>query len=106
MASFADIGRIILEQEEFRRRVKFAMADRAVAVYGEGSGVAGHAVRAAYATKVLAGNYNLESVCFAICTFATITNEAVYQDPPNNNGIPDNHITQAATALWNALSGV
>ena len=106
MATFAQIAQIVNNQPtEFQSRVNYAMCVAAINVYSEGTGVTGHAARAAFAVRVLAGNFNLAAVCFAVMTNPTIAAEAVYQQPPAGNAIPDGDIQFAVNSIWNALAG-
>lgn len=108
MASFAQMGQVIftpgtISQSEFQQRVNYAMSVAAVAVYNESAGTTGHAARAAFATRVLSGNFNLIATCYAVLTNPTIGAEAVPGQP--GNGIPDADIQFAINSIWNALAG-
>jgi hypothetical protein len=106
MATFAQIAQIVTNQPlEFQSRVNYAMCVAAINVYSEGTGVTGHAARAAFAVRVLSGNYNIAAVCFGVMTNPTIAGEAVYQQPANGNGVPDTDIQFAVNSIWNALAG-
>lgn len=108
MASFSQLGQIVYGSSaplstEFQQRVNYAMSVAAVAVYSESTGTTGHAIRAAFATRVLNGNFNLVAACFAVLTNPTIAAEAVPGQSGNN--IPDADIQFAINSIWNALAG-
>jgi hypothetical protein len=109
MATFAQLGQLVTQNPtEFQSRVNYAMCVAAINVYAEGTGVTGHAARAAFSTRVLTGNFNLIGACFAVLTNPTISAEATLPaqgQPPNGNGIPDSDIQFAVNSIWNALAG-
>ncbi len=101
-ASYSDMG-AICSQPDFPRRVAVAMGIAAVAIYSEVSTTPGHPARAAYATKVANGNYNLASVCFAVMQSTNIQNTATLSTV--GNGISDTDIQTEVNGIWNALAG-
>lgn len=106
MATFAQLG-LIVQEPEFQQRVQYAMSVAAVNVYAEGSGVTGHAARAALAICVLNGNFNLSGACYGVLTNSTIAAEATIpaSGPPAGNTIPDADIQFAVNSIWNVLAG-
>jgi hypothetical protein len=97
----------IASTSAFQQRVSVAMSDAAAAIYNEGSGVTSHSARAAYAIKVVNGNFNLAAAALAVIGAAAIITEATL-DPTVNppNAIPDADIANSVSALWNMLAGV
>lgn len=95
----------IAQGQTFQQRVSAAMASSAAAIYNEGTGVANHSARAAYAIKVANGSYNLQAAATAIIMAATIVAEAV-NDGSQTNAILDADISNSVSALWNMLAGV
>jgi hypothetical protein len=106
MATFAQLG-LIANETEFQQRVEYAMSVAAANVYSENTSTTGHATRAAFANKVLAGNYNIKSACFGVLSNPTIAAEATIpaSGPPAGNSIPDADIQFAVNSLWNAFAG-
>ena len=86
----------------FQNRIKYALAQAAVSVYNELSSTTGHAARVAYASNVIAGNYNLGPATLAVLTNSTISAEATLGSA--DFGIPDTDIQFAVNSLWNALA--
>lgn len=58
-------------------------------VYSEVNTVAGHATRAAFATKVTTGNQNLSPLILSVCAFASISAAST-----------DTTVLNAVSALW------
>lgn len=106
MATFAQLG-LIVQEPEFQQRVRYAMSVAATNVYAEGSGVTGHAARAAFAVRVLSGNFDIQSACYGVLTNSTIATEATIpaSGPPAGNSIPDADIQFAVNSIWNVLAG-
>lgn len=102
MASFSDISRTA-HDEDFRRRVAYALTVAALAAYNEAGTVQNHTLRAAYATKVLASNFDLPGAVLGVLTNATIATEA--NSATTGNGIPDSDIQFAVNSIYNALAG-
>jgi hypothetical protein len=65
--------------------------------------VSNHAARAAFATKVLNGNFVLFNACLGTLTNPTIMTEA--NPAIAGNGIPDTDIQFQVNSIWNALAG-
>jgi polyferredoxin len=103
-ASFLQLAQIANSQT-FQQRVSYAMSVGAATVYNEASTVTSHNARAAYASKVANGNYNLQAAAAAVLSNATIAAEAV-NDGSQGNAIPDSDIQFAVNSLWNLLTGV
>lgn len=101
MATYSTLG-FIATLTDLQNRVGIAMSSAAVAIYNESNTVTGHTARAAYATKVLNGNYNLPAVCLAVLINSTIQSEA--QNIAGNN-ILDSDIQFQVNSIWNALAG-
>lgn len=102
MATFSDISRTA-HDEDFRRRVSYALTVAALAAYNEGTGVTGHALRAAYATKVLASQFDLQGAVLGVLTNSTIAAES--NSAVTGNGVPDSDIQFAVNSIYNALAG-
>lgn len=102
MATFSDISRTA-HDEDFRRRVAYALTVAALAAYNEAIGVTGHALRAAYAVKVLSSQFDLQGVVLAVLANSTIAAEA--NSAITGNGVPDSDIQFAANSIYNALAG-
>lgn len=101
-ASYAQLGDIA-GQPEFRRRVNVGMSTAATAIYNEASTVTGHVARAAYATKVTNGNFNLDAAVWLVLSDPTVQSNAVTNVP--GNGITDAAIENAISADWNCMAG-
>ena len=101
--SYADAGQLA-KTDEFLRRVAYAMQSAAVAVYSEQGTVTGHAARAAYATKVSNGTFDLATAALVVLTNASILAEGNLTTTPGN-GIPDSDIQFAVNSVWNLLAG-
>lgn len=101
-ASYSDMGSIC-QQPDFLRRVAIAMNIAAVNIYSESSTITGHAARAAFATKVVNGNYSLGSACFAVMQSTAIQNSASLTIA--GNGILDSDLQTQINGIWNALAG-
>jgi hypothetical protein len=65
--------------------------------------VSGHAARAAFATKVLNGNFVLYNACLGVLVNASIQAEAT--PALVGNSIPDADIQFQVNSIWNALAG-
>lgn len=102
MATFAQLG-TIATQAEYQQRVGYAMGVAAAAVYAESGGTAGHALRAAFATKVANGTYSLSSAAIMVLSNSTIAAEAVVTG--SGNSIPDSDIQFSVNSLWNVMAG-
>lgn len=102
MATFAQLG-TIATSGEYQQRVAYAMGVAAAAVYAEGTGVTGHVARAAFATKVANGTYNLPAAAILVLSNSTIAAEAVVTG--SGNSIPDTDIQFSVNSLWNVLAG-
>ena len=101
-ASYSDMG-TICNQPDFQHRVSVAMGVAAVNIYSEVGTTPGHAARAAFATKVVNGNYSLPSVCYALMQSAAIQAAALLTVV--GNGVADTDIQNQVNAIWNALAG-
>lgn len=101
-ATYTDMG-VISNQPDFQRRVAVAMGIAAVNIYTESGTVTGHAARAAYATKVVNGNYNLGAVCYAVMQNANI--ETTATQTTAGYSIADTDIQTQVNSIWNALAG-
>lgn len=102
MASFIVLSQVAATSE-FQQRVAYAMGVAAANVYAEANTVAGHAARAAYATKVASGNYSLPAAANLVLSNSTIAAEAT--NTASGNSIPDADIQFAVNSLWNVLAG-
>jgi pyruvate carboxylase len=103
MAGFSDLE-TISNNGNFQLRVAYAMQVAAVAIYNEAPTATGHAARAAMATRVLNGEFNVQAAAAAVLTNATIAAEANINTTPGY-GIPDGDIQFAVNSNWNALAG-
>lgn len=101
-AAFLDLAQLASGQD-FQRRIGYAMAVAAAAVYSESGGTTGHAARALYATKVASGQYDVPAVALLVLGNSTIAAEEIASGP--TNGIPDSDIQFAVNSLWNLLAG-
>lgn len=102
MASFSALG-YTANQEDFRRRVGYALSVAALAAYNENAGVTNHALRAAYATKVLNSQFDLHGAVLGVLTNGTIAAEC--NEASTGNGVPDGDIQFAVNSIYNALAG-
>lgn len=102
MATFSDISRTA-HDEDFRRRVAYALTVAAIAAYNESTGATGHALRAAFAIKVLASQFDLNGAVLGVLTNATIANES--NSATTGNGVPDSDIQFAVNSIYNTLAG-
>lgn len=102
MANFSDISRTA-HNEDFRRRVAYALTVAALAAYNEVNTATGHALRAAFAVKVLASQFDLHGAVLGVLTNLAIAAEA--DSAITGNGIPDDHIQFAVNSIYNALAG-
>lgn len=93
----------VAQNGDFRRRVAVAIAAAAVAIFNEDGATAFHALRAAYSTKVVTSQYNLDGAVLAVLADATIAGEA--NSAIAGNGISDAHIATAIAAVYNVLAG-
>jgi hypothetical protein len=96
----------IAQSAEFQQRVNAAMNAAAANIYNEGSGVANHSARAAFAIKVVTGNYNLPAAAQAIIMASAIVAEATIPTPFNTTAILDTDIFNSVASLWNMFAGV
>jgi hypothetical protein len=74
-------------------RAQAAWKNQAIAVYNEGPGVTNHAVRAAFATKVVNGTVSWMDLVGAV-TAQGVTSAST-----------DANIDTAIASIWNALAG-
>ncbi len=88
------------KDEDFYRRVKFALAKSAKGVLVESDQTANHAARAQFAARIVAGDYSLIPMIYAICTDPTI--EAANR----LNAVTDAQIQSATDSLFNVLAGI
>lgn len=102
MATYSQLGQIAA-QPDFQARIAIALNSAAVAIYNEAGTVAGHAARAAYATKVLTGGYNLSAACLGVLVNSTI--QAGASPTTAGNSITDQDIQFQVNSIWNALAG-
>jgi hypothetical protein len=102
MADYDDLIKIA-GNSGFQDRIKYALTQSAISVYNEASSSTGHIPRLAYATGIIAGNYNLGPAALAVLTNATIAAEATLSSAPDF-AIPDTDIQFAVNSLWNALA--
>lgn len=102
MASFSDIATTAYD-ETFRRRVVYALTVAAINAYAEVNTAPGHAARAAFATKVLASQFDVHGAVLGVLTNSTIAAES--NSAVTGNGVPDSDIQFAANSIYNALAG-
>jgi|SRR5215469_1530297 len=95
----------LAQQQVFQARVNFSMNQAAEQIYNESPTAPNHGVRAAYAIKVAAGNFNLAANSLAVMTNPTIVSKAL-NDGSSTNGILDTDIDTAVASIWNMLAGV
>ncbi len=103
MANFDDLASIA-NNPGFQNRIKYAMAVAAVNVYAEAATTGNHTYRSRFATAVLNGNYNIQSVCYGVLSNSTIAAEAVIATTPDY-AISDSDIQFAVNSIWSALAG-
>lgn len=101
-ATYSTLG-TIATQPDFQNRVNVAMQTAALAVYNESGTVTGHAARAAFASKVANGNFNLVAACFSVLTGTAVGANAVVGT--SGNGILDSDIQNQVNAAWNCFAG-
>jgi len=102
MATYNQLG-VVAHAPQFQDRIRYALNVAAANVYSE-TGVTNHAARAAYATKVTAGQYSLLDATFAVLGNSTIAAEAQVNTQPDF-AIPDTDIQFSVNSLWNLLAG-
>lgn len=83
---------------DFIDRVKLYLQKAAVAVMAEAGDAAGHALRVAYAGKVLAGTASAREAAIAVMTNGTVA--------ANELAAPDGDIEFAVDSMFDALAGV
>jgi hypothetical protein len=107
MADYSDLMQIAADTG-FQLRVQYAMESAAVNVMAEQNTVIGHALRVAYAEKILANSLPLFPMALAILTNTTIAAEADFtkQNVVPTFGIPDSDMQFAANSVFSALAGV
>ena len=88
------------KDEDFYRRVKFALAKSAKTVLKESSGTPDHVARAQFASRIVAGDYNLIPMMYAICTDSTIEGSGRLQQ------VTDAQLQAATDSLFNVLAGI
>lgn len=103
MATFSDIATIAYDDATFRRRVSYALTVAAISAYNEAGTTPGHTLRAAFATKVLASQFDLHGAVLGVLTNSTIAAEA--NSATVGNGVPDSDIQFAINSIFNALAG-
>lgn len=89
-----DPGTAPTQQQQFIQKVQEAIAETALAVYSEPANTAGHAVRAAFASRVL------NSLSSAVPAFA----QALAAQGLDNTST-DAQISNGVSAAWNAICG-
>lgn len=102
MTTYSELA-ITATDADFRRRVAYALTIAAVNVYAEGNAIAAHQARAAYATKVLSRQYDLDGVVFGVLAHPKISDGA--DSSTKNNGVSDENMQFAVNSLFNALAG-
>lgn len=75
----------IAQDSNFQNRVRYYLVKAAVAIMNEDINTDRHAARAAYASKVLAGDINILHQCIAVLTNVTIAQGARGSDIPDWN---------------------
>lgn len=88
------------KDEDFYRRVKFALAKSAKAVLKEDSQTQNHAARAAFAKAIGEGGYNLVPAMYLICTDPAI------EGANRLNAVTDATLQSAVDACFNVLAGI
>lgn len=102
MATYSDIA-VAATSSDLRRRVEYALTIAAVNVYAEGTTVPAHTARAAYATKVLNGQYDLHGAVLGILTNPTIA--AAASSATADNSVSDGNMQFAINSIFSALAG-
>lgn len=102
MASYSDLA-IAATSSDLRRRVEYALTVAAINVYSEGTAIAAHQARAAYATKVLSGQADLHGATLGVLTNPTIAAGASSSTP--DNSVSDGNMQFAINSIFNALAG-
>lgn len=103
MATYTDIT-ATAQQLQFQRRVAYALTIAAIAAYNEDPATTGHAARAAYATRVLSGSFNINGVVLGVLANSTIAAEESSTVIPGNS-VPDTDIQFAVNSIFGALAG-
>lgn len=101
MASVTGLMRIASD-ENFQNRVRYFLVKAAVAIMNEAGTVDRHAERVVYASKVLAGDFNLYHQCIAVLTNPTIAVDANGRDVPDWN-IANSDIEFQVNSQYNAF---
>lgn len=102
--SYVDLTKIS-QDPGFQQRVAYAMCSAAIAISNEGSSVAMHAARIAYAKQVAAGSYNLQEAALAVLAVSPVNGEASFAAGTPGFSVPDGDIATAVSAVWNWLAG-
>lgn len=102
MASYSDIA-IAATSADLIRRVEYALSVAAVNVYAEGTSVAAHAARAAYATRVLNEQVDLRRVTLGVLTNPTIA--AGVDSAKSDSGVSDGNMQFAVNSIFDVLAG-
>jgi len=76
-------------------QVTAAIYTEAQNVETEGTGVTGHTTRAAFATKVVTGQQNLQPLILSACAFGSL-----------NAASTDTTVNNTVATLWNLWSGL
>jgi len=88
------------KDEDFYRRVKFALAKAAKSVLKEDPGTANHVARAAYAKAIGEGNYNLIPAIYLICT------DSVIEGANRLQAVTDTQLQSAVDSCFDVLAGI
>ena len=85
--------RDVAVSQDFQAKLAIAIADEAIQVYTEAGTVAGHAVRASYATQAVKNPDSIaKEMAWAVVLIANDDNDAT--------------LKQTVLGIWNAFAGV
>jgi len=95
----------IADDQSFQARVYYFMQKAAIAVSSEDQVTTNHALRVAFATKILGGTALVKTYSVGVVTNATIASTANALASPDF-GILDSDIEFVVNSLYDAFSGV
>lgn len=102
MANYIGLGQIA-QQSEFQNRVRYALFLAAGNAFTEDGGTPNHATRAAFASKVFNGQYDLLSAAMGVLTNPTIASGA--DAAISGNGISDGDLQFSMNSIYETLAG-
>lgn len=105
MATFSDLFNIA-GSGAFQGRVAYAMGVAAAAVNSEVNTTTGHAARCAFATKVAAGDYDIQHAALTVLSNPTLAAASVTGQTSPGSTMADSDIQTSVNSLWNLFAGV